>query len=135
MLTIQALMCFVGNNDRNGWTIWSCATSPWKDRTRPKSKPQHIIPLNCGGVHTYANCVILDSSDHQKALKMLLLSDELWLILWLNHYLFLFCCKPSNWELYFIYICKIYYYIYFTWGKNLWHQQKGSTNRRLGRTK
>ena len=56
MLTLQALMCFQGNNDRDGWTIWNCGKSPRYPikRARPKSK---VIQLNLGGVRTYASCV------------------------------------------------------------------------------
>ena len=58
MLTPQALNCFEGNDDRNGGTIWSCATGPWHPlkRVRPKSKEDRIIQLNFWEVHTYANC-------------------------------------------------------------------------------
>ena len=58
MLTLQALMCFEGNDDWNSRTICSCATSSWHllKRARWKSKFDCIIQLNCGGKHTYASC-------------------------------------------------------------------------------
>ena len=38
MLTLQALACFEGYDDRNGETIWSCATSHWHSLRRAKPK-------------------------------------------------------------------------------------------------
>ena len=57
MLTLQALMCFEGNDDRSRGSIWSCATSPRHPlkRARPKPKLDRVIQLDCGLVRTYAS--------------------------------------------------------------------------------
>ena len=83
MVTLQALTCFDGNNDQNNATVWSCATSPLHllKRASPKSKPDLAIQLNCRDC-TLAG-ITLESFDHQEALKVLLLSDELCLIMYL----------------------------------------------------
>ena len=103
MLTLQALTCLKGNDDQNNGTIWSCNTSPWQPlkRARPKSKLDCISNSTveeCAAKQAVKQPITFESFDHWEALKMLFLSDELWLI---NLYLFSFCCKPSK------YICII----------------------------
>ena len=55
-----------------------------RKRARPKYKPDGVIQLNYGGVRTYASCETTSNIGELRpprrvALKMLLLSDELWL--------------------------------------------------------
>ena len=52
----------------------------------------------------------LESFNHWEALKMLFLSGELWVMISVT-LLILFCCKPTNWELY---IYSIHHWSIFT---------------------
>ena len=86
MLTLQALIFFEGNDDRNGRTIWNCATSPWDPlkRARLKLISDRIIQLNCGGVCTYASCertLNIAQLRPPRSIKKLFLSGGLWLII------------------------------------------------------
>ena len=83
MPTLQALTCFEGSDDRNGGTIWSRATSPrYLKRARPKSKPDRVIQLKCG---EWAPMEAANSNIGElrpvRNIKMLFLSDDLWLII------------------------------------------------------
>ena len=71
MLTLQALTCFEGNNDQNGGTIWSCASSLWHPlkKARPKSKPDCVIQSTAGEcvpMQAVKQPVTLESFDHIK---------------------------------------------------------------------
>ena len=74
-LTHQALTCFERNDNQYDGTIWSCVAGPWHSlkKGRPKSKPDHVIRR--------ASARYMESFNHQEALKMLLLSGKLWLII------------------------------------------------------
>ena len=57
---------------------------PPKKKARPNSKREHIIQLickECTPLQAVKQPVTLESFDQQQALKILLLSDELWLII------------------------------------------------------
>ena len=51
-------MCFEGNDYQNSGAAWSCVTRTWHPlkRVKPRSKPDRVFQLNCGGVRTYASC-------------------------------------------------------------------------------
>ena len=78
---------FEGNDDWNGRTIWSCATSSWHYLKRARSKPNWIALYNStvgesAPMQTVKQPVTLESFNHWETLKMLLLSDvELWQII------------------------------------------------------
>ena len=71
MLTLQALTCFEGNDDRNSGTIWSCATSPWHPlkMVRLKSKLDCVIQFNSRGVCTYWSCEINSNIGELRSLR------------------------------------------------------------------
>ena len=58
--------------------------TPPSKKARPNSKQEHVIQLickECTPLQAVKQPVTLESFDHQEALKILLLSDELWLII------------------------------------------------------
>ena len=75
---------YIEQNDRAGRSIWNYATchkSPdiWAGKG---AKPDHIIQLNCGEVHTHAKYETTRTWENfnNQGTKVTLLSNELWLI-------------------------------------------------------
>ena len=123
-------MYFEENDDRNGRTIWSCFTSsshPLK-KARPTFKPDCVMQLNCRRVRTNASCGTTSNIGELRPPRSIknvspfrrTMADYLVCILYIT-------CVCG-------YIYTHIYKILCALGKKIWHQQEGSTNRRLGRT-
>ena len=75
MLTLQAL-AYIEGNDRTGGPIWKYVTetlTSCKD-----AKPDRVIQLNCGKVHTHASYKTTRTWENfnNRGKKMILLSDK-----------------------------------------------------------
>ena len=99
------------------------------DRSLNRIGLSNPIVRECTRMQIVKQPVTLESFDYQKALKMLLLSDQLWLHI----------CSSSYFVItFFYYIILLLHKTSCAWTKNLWYQRERSTkhtDRRLGRTK
>ena len=79
MLTPQSLI-FIEVNGQTGGPIWNYAEKPW--HPGKGAKPDHVIQLNCREVRTHASYETTRTSENfnNRGTKMIILSEELWLI-------------------------------------------------------
>ena len=140
MLTLQALMCFEGNDDLNGGTIWSCPTGCWHSlkRDRPKSKRDRVIQLNCGVVCTYASEITINTGEPRlpRSIKLYIyiyiyiyIYYIIYYILYIIYFILHSFCKRQYVKMSYIHTYIVHKTL-CAWCKSLLHQQEWSSNGR-----
>ena len=121
--------------------------SPWHPlkRARPKFKTDPVIQLNCRGVPNYTRCETTSNTEELQPPKFAMnatfafmenLPQAITIVAeWIDTY------GIHHWKILEVAIeswpenLKSYIKALCTQGKNLWHQCKGRTNKRLARAK